>query len=271
MWSAPLIGVTTYLDVASAGVWTVSAAFLPASYVDAVTRAGGIAVLLPPQPTSRAVVARILDGLDGVVLTGGRDIDPARYGQVPHPRTDSPRRGRDAWEAELLEQAIERDLPFFGICRGAQLLNVVRGGTLHQHLPDVVDTDSYDTGDGVYGRVDVVLSPGSLLHDLIGADAPLASASQTSARQSSARQSSARQVPVYHHQAIDELGAGLTVTARAADGIIQAVELQDATFGVAVQWHPEEQTEDIRLFAGLVAAAARYRTLHAVTTGRMMP
>ncbi|RJT87413.1 gamma-glutamyl-gamma-aminobutyrate hydrolase family protein [Cryobacterium melibiosiphilum] len=239
-----MIGVTTYREIASTGVWTVPAAFLPASYLDSVTRAGGVAVLLPPQPTSPAIVARVLEGLDGLVCTGGRDIDPARYGKVRHPQTDSPRHDRDAWEAELLSQAIARDLPFLGICRGAQLLNVVCRGTLHQHVPDIVGTESYRTGDGVYGSVSVDVAPGSRLHALIGTDAALPTPAQ---------------VAVYHHQAIDELGADLTVTARAADGIVQAIELAGATFGIAVQWHPEEQADDIRLFVGLVTAAATYR------------
>jgi putative glutamine amidotransferase len=134
----PLIGLTTYLERAKTGVWDVPASFLPKVYFDAVEKAGGIAVLLPPQAVSDAIADRLLDSLDGLILTGGKDIEPARYGQDAHPETDEPRPDRDAWEDTLLRRAIEREIPFLGICRGAQMLNIARGGTLHQHLPDVV-------------------------------------------------------------------------------------------------------------------------------------
>ena len=234
----PVIGLTTYLERAKTGVWDVPASFLPKVYFDAVEKAGGIAVLLPPQAVSDAIADRLLDSLDGLILTGGKDIEPSRYGQEAHAETDEPRPDRDAWEDTLLRRAIEREIPFLGICRGAQMLNVARGGTLHQHLPDVVGDRRYQAGEGVFNHVEVSVEQDSRLAGLL---------------------SDTIDVPVYHHQAIDTLGDGLVVTARTPDGTIEAVELDSVPFGVAVQWHPEESREDIRLFAGLVEAASKYR------------
>lgn len=237
--SRPVIGLTTYLEQAQTGVWDVRAAFLPQVYFDAVNRAGGIAVLLPPQPVDAEIAGRILDGLDGLIISGGKDVDPARYGQVAHVATDEPRRDRDAWEDALLIAAIDRDLPFLGICRGAQMLNVTLGGTLHQHLPDVIGTDRYNAGGGVFVDNDVLVDADSHIAGLIGGAVIGKS---------------------YHHQSIDRVADGLVVTARTDDGTIQAVELPDLTFGVAVQWHPEQDFDDIRLFEGLVAAARDRQT-----------
>ena len=234
----PVIGLTTYLQQAKTGVWDVRASFLPEVYLDAVTRSGGIAVLLPPQPVTAEIADRVLDGLDGLIVTGGRDVDPARYGQAAHPATDAPAPDRDDWEDALLLGAIKRELPFLGICRGAQVLNVALGGTLIQHLPDVIGSERYNIGGDQFNRVAVEVEPGSELSDLVGAGVA---------------------GKVHHHQAIDRLGKGLTVSARAEDGIIQAVELDSVPFGVAVQWHPEESPDDLRLFAGLVEAARAYR------------
>ena len=236
--SSVVIGLTTYLQQAQTGVWDVQASFLPKVYLDAVTKSGGIAVLLPPQSPTTETVDRVLDGIDGLIVTGGRDVDPARYGQDAHPLTDQPALDRDAWEDALLRGAIDRELPFLGICRGAQVLNVALGGTLIQHLPDVVGSSRYNLGGGEFNEVPVEVEPASELSELIGAGVV---------------------AKVYHHQAIDELAPGLTVSARAEDGIIEAVELPSVPFGVAVQWHPEENQDDLRLFAGLVEAAREYR------------
>jgi putative glutamine amidotransferase len=234
----PVIGLTTYKQRAQTGVWDVTAAFLPAVYFEAVQRAGGIPVLLPPQPADAEAVSRVLDGVDGLIVTGGADVDPARYGQDAAPETDKPHLERDAWEDALLTAAIERELPFLGICRGMQVLNVNRGGSLHQHVPDVVGDDRFRIGNGQFATNEVVTEPGSELDALVGAKLPVKS---------------------YHHQAVDAVGEGLRVTARTGDGIVQAVELDGVPFGVAVQWHPEEDAaEDVRLFAGLVDAAKEY-------------
>lgn len=230
-----VIGLTTYLEQAQTGVWDVPAAFLPRVYFDSVTRAGGIAVLLPPQPVSKEIANRVLDSLDGLIVTGGKDVDPRRYGQDPHEATDEPRTDRDAWEDALLTAAIERGLPFLGICRGAQMLNVALGGSLHQHLPEVIGNSRYQLGGGTFNLVPIEAEPGSAVATLIGAE-PL-------------------HVEVYHHQAIDRVADGLVVTARSDDGVVQAVEVTGMPFGVAVQWHPEQNQDDLRLFAGLVDAA----------------
>jgi putative glutamine amidotransferase len=239
---APLVGVTTYLERAQTGVWDVPAAFLPKAYLDAVTDAGGIAVLLPPQPVSPDIARSVVSSLDGLIVAGGADVDPARYGQRPHPRTGAPRADRDAWEDALLTEAIAIELPFLGICRGAQVLNVTLGGTLVQHLPDIVGTEKYQPAPAVFGEGEVTVEPDSRLEALL---AP-----------------GTRTLPVhfYHHQALDEVADGLTVTARSDDGVIEAVELDSVPFGVAVQWHPEENAADRRLFAGLVEAARTHRT-----------
>ena len=235
----PLIGLTTYLEQTQTGVWDVPASFLPKVYFEAVNRAGGIAVLLPPQPVDAEIANRVLDSLDGLIITGGKDVDPALYGQEPHPTTDAPRIDRDTWEGALLAAAIDRGLPFLGICRGAQVLNVALGGTLHQHLPDVIGTTRYNLGGGVFAENEVAVAPASTLGTLVGDGITVKS---------------------YHHQAIDTVADGLVVTARSDDGTIQAVELPSVPFGVAVQWHPEEDAaEDARLFAGLVDAAKEYR------------
>jgi putative glutamine amidotransferase len=237
----PIIGLTTYRAQAQTGVWDVQASFLPAVYFDAVTAAGGIAVLLPPQPATAAIAERVLDGLDGLIITGGPDIEPARYGAEAHPTTDKPHHMRDAWEEALLTAAIARNLPFLGICRGLEVLNVATGGTLHQHLPEVVGSDRYRVGGGEFAVNEAITTGDGVLSTLLAETPSLP-------------------VKSYHHQAIDELGRGLIVTARTDDGLPYAVEYSDVDFGVAVQWHPEEDAaDDIRLFAGLVDAARAHK------------
>lgn len=238
--SRPVLGLTTYLQRAQTGVWDVTASFLPAIYLEGVTRAGGIATLLPPQPVDDSVADRVLDGLDGLVITGGRDVDPATYGQPAHPTTDQPARDRDAWEFILLRRALARRLPVLGICRGAQVVNVAFGGTLHQHLPDVIGHTRHQPGNAVFTTSSVRTVPGTRLATLIG-------------------ESSDAQC--YHHQAIDRLGEGLIVSALdVTDGVIEAVEIPGDDFVLAVQWHPEERLDDLRLFAAVVQAAAGYAT-----------
>ncbi len=238
----PIIGLTTYLRQATSGVWDVEAAFLPRVYIDAVTQAGGIVNLIPPQPFDVASARRVLDGLDGLIICGGEDVDPARYGQSAHPTTDSPKVDRDNLEDALLGAAIERELPFLGICRGAQMLNVHQGGTLIQHLPEVIGTDKYQKGAGQFNHIPVHVDAVSTLAGVLGGDAPVDGA-------------------VYHHQAIDQPGTGLRVVARSDDDVIQAVELEGVPFGIGVQWHPEQTAaEDARLFEGLVEAAKTYRS-----------
>lgn len=231
--------MTTYLQQAQTGVWDVQASFLPQVYFEGVTRAGGIALLLPPQSVDRAAADRLLERIDGLVLTGGPDVDPARYGQQPHPATNAPAAERDAWEFALLESALRQGIPVLGVCRGAQVLNAALGGTLHQHLPDVIGHTHHQQGNAVFGTSAVRTVPGTRLAALIG---------ETSDAQ------------CYHHQAIDRLGDGLVVSARDADGVIEAVELPGDAFVVGVQWHPEETLDDLRLFAAVVDAARNHAT-----------
>ncbi|MGP3533291.1 gamma-glutamyl-gamma-aminobutyrate hydrolase family protein [Microbacterium sp. RD1] len=234
----PVIGLTTYLEQATQGVWEVRAAFLPQQYFDAVTASGGAAVLLPPQPRADEAAAAVLDGLDGLILTGGIDVQPELYGAERHALTDPPRPDRDAWELALLRGARARGIPLFGICRGLQLINVAFGGTLHQHLPEALGTERYRLGGGVFAENVVTVADGTRLAGLVGAGE--------------------LRVHSYHHQGVDELGDGLRVTARSDDGLVQGFELPDDDYLVAVQWHPEQDSADRRLFLGLVAAAARF-------------
>ncbi len=238
----PVIGLTTYLERAKQGVWDVRASFLPQQYFDSVTASGGVAVLLPPQPSARAAADAVLDGLDGLILTGGLDVQPELYGAPRHPLTDPARADRDEWELALLAGARERGIPVFGICRGLQLINVAYGGSLHQHLPEALGTERYRVGGGVFAENTVEVDAGSKLAGLIGAG-PYG-------------------VHSYHHQGVDRLGDGLVVTARTDDGLVQAFELPGDDYLVAVQWHPEENSADRRLFLGLVAAADAYAASH---------
>lgn len=233
----PVIGLTTYLQQAQTGVWDVRASFLPAIYLEGVALAGGIATLLPPQPVDGYIAARVLDGLDGLVITGGHDVDPATYGQAPHPKTDQPATDRDGWEFALLRAGLDRGIPVLGICRGAQVLNVALGGTLHQHLPDVVGHGWHQAGNAFFNTSAIETVPGTRVAALIG--------ESTDAQ-------------CYHHQAIAELGGGLIASAWDPDGVIEAIEIPGDPFVVAVQWHPEERLDDLRLFAGVVQAATRY-------------
>ncbi len=238
----PVVGLTTYLEQAKQGVWDVRASFLPQQYFDAVTASGGAAVLLPPQPRPDAAAEAVLGGLDGLILTGGLDVQPELYGADRDPRTDPARPDRDAWELALLRGARERGIPVFGICRGLQLINVAFGGTLHQHLPEVLGTERYRLGGGVFAPNTVSVDPGTRLAGLVG-EGDLV-------------------VHSYHHQGVDRVGEGLVVTATSDDGLVQAFELPGEDYLVAVQWHPEENAEDRRLFLGLVAAASAYAESH---------
>lgn len=240
--SKPIIGITSYLEQAQTGVWDVPASFLPQVYMNAVTDVGGTVVVLPPQPITNEEAKSIIARLDGLVLSGGADVDPKRYNESPHERTGAPRTDRDEFEAALIHAAIEASLPMLCICRGAQMLNVELGGTLLQHLPDVVGDDRYQIGAGVFNRATIEVDEGSQIAQLYGEDLTA-------------------EAHLYHHQAIGEVGEGLRVTSRTTDGIIESVELPSHPFAVAVQWHPEENTDDRRLFQGLVEAAHTHRHL----------
>ena len=231
--SAVLIGVTTYLERALQGVWDVRAAFLPEQYLTGVTAAGGIALLLPPQDPDAADAA--IAGMDGLILTGGADVAPELYGEDRHPLTDPARVDRDAWELALFRAAERRRIPVLAICRGLQLVNVARGGTLQQHLPESLGTERYRVGGGVFAENQVAVSPGTALAEVLGEGEV--------------------RVHSYHHQGIDRLGEGLVAAARSDDGLVQAFVDTSRGHVVGVQWHPEENGEDRRLFEDLVSQA----------------
>jgi putative glutamine amidotransferase len=225
----PLIGISTYREQARWGSWDVPAVLLPASYADAVAGCGGEPVLLP----TGAVSAEVAGRLDGLVLAGGADIDPARYGRAAGPRTTVLRPERDEAELAVLRAALDRDLPLLAICRGMQLLNVALGGDLVQHLPDVPGTAAHRPGDGVFARRQVTTAPGTRLAALLGPAAP---------------------ADCHHHQALGRVAEGLTPSAWAEDGVLEGVEAVGHRFCLGVQWHPEAG-EDRRLFGALVDAA----------------
>jgi putative glutamine amidotransferase len=231
----PVIGLTSYRQRGQTGVWDTEMAMLPAFYLEGVTRAGGLAVIVPPQQVDSEDASKLLAGLDGLIVTGGRDVEASRYGQVPHEKAERPDLIRDLLEDQLLTAAIESKLPFLGICRGAQMLNVTRGGTLIQHLPDVIGDDRYLQGGGNFAQMQMSVREGSLLSSIVGEQVENAA--------------------LYHHQAIEEPGQGLQVVAYSPDGIVQAIEVEGHPFGLAVQWHPEQTLDDLRLFEALVAAA----------------
>lgn len=229
----PLIGITTYVEESTRyGVWDVPASLVPAAYHELVRAAGGAAVLLPPDDPEAA--AEVLARVDGLVVAGGPDVDPVRYGADRDPRTGAPATVRDQWELALLAAALDAGAPVLGICRGMQALNVVLGGTLIQHI------DGHAEAPGVMSWHPVRPVPGTRYAALVPEEA---------------------QVPTYHHQAVDRLGRGLVAGAHALDGTVEAVELADpARWALGVQWHPERDT-DTRVTAALVRAAAARRAV----------
>jgi putative glutamine amidotransferase len=232
--TAPLIGLTTYREQAAWGVWDQRADLLPTQYASAVEETGGVPVLLPPvgQPgAADAVVAR----LDGLVISGGADVDPERYGADAHPRTASWRVDRDAWESALLDAADAVGLPVLGVCRGMQVMAVHGGGVLDQHVPDLVDHEQHSPGGDEFGSIAVSTVAGTRLAGLVG---------------------DRLSVNCHHHQSV-RTHPGFEAVAHAADGTLEAMEAPGERFCVGVQWHPETAA-DVGLLAGLVRAAAAY-------------
>jgi putative glutamine amidotransferase len=234
----PVIGITAYEEQASWNQWNERACVLPARYVRAVEHAGGLAMLIPVQALGPSDARRLLGRLDGVILSGGPDVNPSRYAERAHPKTGKPRDERDEVESTLIEAATDDGVPTLAICRGLQVLNVARGGTLLQHLPDAVGHEGHVPDPHGHGLHDVRVAPGTLLAGSVGWDRA--------------------GVPSHHHQAVDRLGKGLVPTAWADDGTVEAVEDRSVPFLVGVQWHPEEG-EDLSLFRSLVAVAVERR------------
>ena len=216
------------------GVWDVPAAVIPLSYVHAIESAGGRALLVPP---SEDGIDETLDAVDGLLFSGGADIDPAEYGHDPHPETKDVRPERDRGELALLVAALERDMPVLAVCRGSQVLNIARGGDLVQHLPDEVGDEKHKHNPGVFSDHDVDVKAESRLGSLLGDRAPVKS---------------------HHHQGFGRVGDGLVETAWAEDGTLEALEDPDKRFAVGVLWHPEAG-DDAALFRALVDEARAYR------------
>jgi putative glutamine amidotransferase len=235
----PVIAICAALERAQWAAWDQRAALLPIAYVEAVQRAGGIAVILPPDELLEVEPERALSLFDGLMLAGGADIDPASYDQEPHPQTVGTVPERDLFEIALTRAAIEHDVPVLGICRGMQLLNVACGGTLLQHLPDHVGHEEHRRVLGSFDGSDhdVVLREGSLAARAAGETAHVSKS--------------------HHHQGVDRLGEGLVVTGVSAlDELPEAIELPDRRFVLGVQWHPEADTAS-GVIAEFVAAAAQ--------------
>jgi putative glutamine amidotransferase len=230
----PLIGITSYAEEIRWGVWTEEAALVPLAYVRAVEHAGGRALVVPP---SEDGLDETLDALDGVIFSGGGDLDPELYDAEPHTETDVPRRERDRAELRLLQAALDRDMPVLAVCRGSQLLNVARGGDLVQHLPEAVGHEKHRHTPGAFSDHDVKVAPDSRLGALLGDHAPVKS---------------------HHHQAYGRIGDGLREVAWAEDGVVEGLEDAEQRFALGVLWHPEEG-EDGALFRALVDEARQYR------------
>jgi putative glutamine amidotransferase len=230
----PLIGITTYVEPAAWGAWQLDAALVPYDYVRALEGAGARVMLVPPSSDG---VEETLDALDGILFSGGPDLDPAAYGAKAHPETNGVRPDRDAGELALLEGALARDMPVLAVCRGVQVLNVARGGDLVQHLPDVVGSESHRETKGAFSEHPVRIEDSSRLGAVLGERAPVMSS---------------------HHQGVGQVGEGLRPVAWADDGTVEGLEDPEKRFALGVLWHPEAG-EDMKLFEALVAEANAYR------------
>jgi gamma-glutamyl-gamma-aminobutyrate hydrolase PuuD len=250
----PLIGITTYRQTTAWWAWQRDAALVPGTYLDLVVAAGGQPVLIPPGGGTReggltdrggeegdddpsAGPASLLALLDGLLLIGGGDVASGRYGQPEDPRNGGTNERRDALELGLAAEALRLDLPLLAICRGHQLLNVLLGGDLVQHLPDVLGTEDHQPRPGGFSPISVATEPGTTVCAMVG---------------------ERLDVLCSHHQAVGTLGRGVVVAARSADGVVEAVELPAHRFAVGLQWHPEE-SGDVRPFRALVDAARSAR------------
>lgn len=227
---APRIGVTTYQEHASWRGWHRRASLVPRDFLTPLVDAGALPLLLPPHGGAAEAVD-LAQWLDGLLLVGGPDVDPARYGEQREPGTIGVEPERDAWELALLRAVLDADIPILGVCRGMQLLNVARGGTLRQNIADPL----HQPDGSRFGCIEVELAEDLLPGALLG---------------------STTTVACYHHQAVDALGADLVVTGRSKDGTVESLQLAGREFVLGVQWHPEVGTDPL-LFKAFVQAAGR--------------
>jgi putative glutamine amidotransferase len=230
----PVVGITSYAEEVTWGAWVEEAALVPLSYVRAIERAGGRPLVIPP---SDGAIEETLSVLDGILFSGGSDLDPGLYDAAAHPETQGVHEARDRAEMALLTAALERDMPVLAVCRGSQVLNVARGGDLVQHLPEVLGHEEHKHTPGEYSDHDVTLSPDTRVGGILGDRAPVKS---------------------HHHQGFGRIGEGLREAGYAEDGTVEALEDPSKRFAVGVLWHPEEG-EDMALFEALVEQAARYK------------
>jgi putative glutamine amidotransferase len=237
----PVVGICTSLVRARWSVWDRQAALLPFDYPQAIQRAGGLALMIPPDPQLQDNPDQMLDLIDGLIFAGGNDIDPACYGATRHPETKTIVPERDRVELALARQAVERDLPVLGICRGMQLLNVAFGGTLLQHLPDEVGHGAHRVQPGTFdgSEHDVRLQPGSVAARAAGEELHVTNS--------------------HHHQGLDRVADGFVVTGHSAlDDLPEAIEMPARQFVLGVQWHPEAD-EHSRVIETLVEQAREHR------------
>jgi putative glutamine amidotransferase len=227
----PVIGICAAIESAKWAAWEVLVNLSPRTYSLAVQRAGGIALILPPDDVVAESPDELLDMIDALILAGGSDLDPASYGAKPHPETRNTRPERDRFEIALGTRALERDMPVLGICRGMEMLNVIRGGTINQHLSGL---ELHRHTPGVFTDHRVRLEPGSLAERVVGAELT--------------------EVKSAHHQGLEELGENVVASGLADDGLVEAIELPDRDFAVGVLWHPEED-EQSRVVGSLVDEA----------------
>jgi putative glutamine amidotransferase len=239
----PAIGICAALERAQWGAWDRPAALLPFEYIQEIQRAGGLAVMIPPDAELIEHPEEILDKLDALILAGGADVDPSTYGADPHPETKGTVPHRDLVELALTRAAVERDMPVLGICRGMQVLNVALGGTLIQHVPDQVGHSEHRRNLGTFdgNDHDVELAPGSLAARAAG--------------------ETRHTTKSHHHQGVATTGDGLAVTGTATlDELPEAIERPDNRFVLGVQWHPEAD-EHSRVISALVEEARGYRSV----------
>ena len=230
----PVVGITSYAEEVTWGAWVEEAALVPLAYVRAIERAGGRPLVVPP---SDDAIEETLSVLDGILFSGGSDLDPALYDAEAHPETQGVHEARDRAEMALLAAALERDMPVLAVCRGSQVLNVARGGDLVQHLPEVLGHEEHKHTPGTYSDHEVTLEPDTRVGGLLGERTPVKS---------------------HHHQGFGKIGEGLREAGWAEDGTVEALEDPSKRFAVGVLWHPEEG-EDMALFEALVEQAAEYR------------